>query len=471
MRVDPERNGFKGLQRVLLFLSLLACVAGQLDDRGPQVVSDWNEQRWILGDNWGEEGFPGGGNQLIDIVDDAPPGYGPSSLGCSDTRSFITFLPLSVVGKNITFDDILSISWWTKTAANEADGTEWFMSGYAEYFDGAPVNAKDPADNPYPWYGFRFNLIPKQSINKDNPADQWVKWSTAAGANQLQPKIFCKGSKIDACDQEGTLNSWDDFVKLELDSGTGHTAGKVRIGTFPVFRLTLLVNSGEFTGTCLDPSINQGDCNGGTATWNGTGCIYSGTGYNNAPDCRANNPGNTVFIMDRSPPFEGYLDGLELVLKDGTRSDVNMDADSDGDGLGNGIEEILGTDPNVPNPVQLQEFFEKYPNGVEPEGGVKGPILGSVFPGGCSPDECLGYFRRCVLARQFAITQLNIRSTTFSKFRPSCRRASRRFFLNRCPWYGTDGFGADVAGFQMSRELSEVLRSCAADQSVFGQYD
>lgn len=88
------------------------------------------------------------------------PGRGPANLG------------------SFTVEDIQELAFHTKTdhAITGSTPLNFYVSIYTE---------PDGVDDTASWYGYRLNGEPYFSRALDAPADEWIRWSTSPGDNQL----------------------------------------------------------------------------------------------------------------------------------------------------------------------------------------------------------------------------------------------------------------------------------------------
>ena len=77
----------------------------------------------------------------------------------------------------LTISDLNSLSFSTfLTPAQAAAAPNWYLIIYTTPYSGGEAS----------WYGNRLILEPYLAADYSNPGNQWVTWSTAAGANQLR---------------------------------------------------------------------------------------------------------------------------------------------------------------------------------------------------------------------------------------------------------------------------------------------
>ena len=77
----------------------------------------------------------------------------------------------------LTISDLNSLNFSTfLSPANTASSPNWYLIVYTAPYAGGEAS----------WYGNRLILEPYLAANYTNPANQWVTWSTASGANQLR---------------------------------------------------------------------------------------------------------------------------------------------------------------------------------------------------------------------------------------------------------------------------------------------
>ena len=150
-----------------------------------------------------------------------------------------SLLPL---GRDITISDIASIEYHTKKVT---DGTQpdWYITFYTDI---------DGVDDQSSWYGYRMNMEPYFSVNLDAPADQWNKWSTDAGDNQLRimdsstgyyggytdPVLADLQAGPAVCDGSTAKDYSGEVIKyMAVKTGTGWAAGFD--GAFDDIKITL----------------------------------------------------------------------------------------------------------------------------------------------------------------------------------------------------------------------------------------
>jgi len=128
--------------------------------------------------------FPGDGitstTAPLGVAGDAAPGFGTGSFAANGaTKSAIQFTPQQLFGRNITVDEIASMSYYTKQ-----DGpfttSPTYVNWYLELYTTPDGNDDDA------WYGRRLNMEPYFTPSPDAPAGEWAQWSTDAGDNQLR---------------------------------------------------------------------------------------------------------------------------------------------------------------------------------------------------------------------------------------------------------------------------------------------
>lgn len=155
-----RRTALKGIGVSTLLVGLAPTASARADRR---VVLGPNHARAASGvatddeANTGRGSFADTGEKFFLWVD---PNRGPAHLG------------------SFTVDDIEELAFHTKTdhAITGSTPLNFYVSIYTE---------PDGDDDTASWYGYRLNGEPYFSRNLNAPADQWNRWSTTPGQNQL----------------------------------------------------------------------------------------------------------------------------------------------------------------------------------------------------------------------------------------------------------------------------------------------
>ena len=141
---------------------------------------------------------------------DPAPGFESGSWQANGSSKFSLYLtPQYLFGKSVQVQDIARISWYTKK--DEASNYDWYLSVYT-----APEGDTG-------WYQDRFTLEPLYSNNYNNPADQWVQWSTDQGTNQLTVYDATNGTVYGFYDGPTLQDLTTDVVNWGYYSTSGST--------------------------------------------------------------------------------------------------------------------------------------------------------------------------------------------------------------------------------------------------------
>jgi len=87
----------------------------------------------------------------------------------------------AIFGREVLVKELKRIYYWTKKPTG-GSSVDWYLSIYTKQYTGCPGT----------WYGDRLNAEPMYSNKLNAPADQWNKWDTDPGTNQL---VFFDGNR------------------------------------------------------------------------------------------------------------------------------------------------------------------------------------------------------------------------------------------------------------------------------------
>ena len=133
--------------------------------------------------------------------------------------------------------------------AQAAAAPNWFLSIYTAPYTGGEAS----------WYGNRLILEPYLAKNYNNPGNQWVTWSTAAGANQL---------RIDDSALSGNQGFYGEPTLANIQSGSitwsaytsGGSSTPINYANMNILGIVLSTGSGwaaGFTGMVDNVNINS----------------------------------------------------------------------------------------------------------------------------------------------------------------------------------------------------------------------
>jgi hypothetical protein len=119
-------------------------------------------------------------NNVVGVPLDSSPGSPSGSLASNGTaKTDIYFTPENLFGRPVTLDEVVSMSYWTKTGAmHNVDPRDWFLAIYTKPYSG---DVSTPT-----WYGDRIGSEPYFSISLNDPAGVWNQWTTSGPNNQLR---------------------------------------------------------------------------------------------------------------------------------------------------------------------------------------------------------------------------------------------------------------------------------------------